>query len=564
MSMRISVLSFILLAVSLAGCIIAVIPACRKSFVRRFSPIWRKRFFWIMVGAAFVVGLGVRVWQFGIVPTGFNQDEAMAGLDAMALARHGTDRFGTWLPAYFYAWGYGQMSVLMSYLMVPFIWMFGLSVTVARLPMLLVSLAGMYVLFRFAQKVGGNKLALIMLCLVAVNPWQIMQSRWALDCNMLPHFLLFGFYFLYLGLRQRRWYLYLSMVFFALTMYTYGIAFYTIPVLMVALCIYLLCAKRVKWWETLICAAIFIAVAAGALCVMVVNLFGLDTIETPIFTAQLFSESIRTGDLVWNADNVYDQLAQNLYQYARLIWLQLPDEMCWNSIADYGLTYIFSLPLVAFGVYESLRTFKRDNLATTLLIIWTLLGLFAGAVARDVNINRINIAIYPIIIFSGIGLYGICRRCNPMVLLFTALYAFSFFGFSQNYFGPNNEMFAWYFFEGFDKAIHRASDSEVIYVSTTFWGTPSYEIAELLTQFHDEVDAEYARGEGEQSRNGVEWKPYIDRYQYIYMAYEQFFLSTEPNCVYVVASYEASYFDPEFYDIEYYTQHAVIWPKGIE
>ena len=39
----------------------------------------------------------LRLYRFGSVPGGFNQDGAMAAVDALALANHGTDRFGTCL-----------------------------------------------------------------------------------------------------------------------------------------------------------------------------------------------------------------------------------------------------------------------------------------------------------------------------------------------------------------------------------------------------------------------------------------------------------------------------------
>ena len=85
----------------------------------------------------------LRLYRSGSVPGGFNQDGAMAAVDALALAKHGTDRFGTWLPAHFTAWGYGQMSVLLSYCMAPLFRLFGMNSVTARLPMLLWSFGGM-------------------------------------------------------------------------------------------------------------------------------------------------------------------------------------------------------------------------------------------------------------------------------------------------------------------------------------------------------------------------------------------------------------------------------------
>lgn len=80
----------------------------------------------IIFCALLFVGFAIRVWQFGMIPDGMNQDGAMAAVDAKALADHGTDRYGMYMPVHFTAWGYGQMSVLLSYMMVPFIKVFGL------------------------------------------------------------------------------------------------------------------------------------------------------------------------------------------------------------------------------------------------------------------------------------------------------------------------------------------------------------------------------------------------------------------------------------------------------
>ncbi len=79
------------------------------------------KIYYLIIAAVVIIGIGIRVWQFGSVPGGFNQDGAMAAVDGKAIADYGTDRFGTWLPAHLYAWGYGQMSSLLSYLIAIFV-----------------------------------------------------------------------------------------------------------------------------------------------------------------------------------------------------------------------------------------------------------------------------------------------------------------------------------------------------------------------------------------------------------------------------------------------------------
>ena len=193
-----------------------------------------------------IAGIALRVWDFGSIPGGVNQDGAMAAVDAKALADYGTDRFGTWLPCHLYAWGYGQMSSLMSYLIAPLVKLFGLSVVTMRIPSLLCSIAGGVFFWLFMRDVFGERAGLIAALLVAINPWHLIQSRWALDCNLLPHFFMGGLYFLNRGLTEKKRFLYISMLFFGLCMYCYGITIYTVPLFLVAVCAFVALRKALR------------------------------------------------------------------------------------------------------------------------------------------------------------------------------------------------------------------------------------------------------------------------------------------------------------------------------
>ena len=48
----------------------------------------------ILVTMILFVGIFIRAYHFGMIPVGLHQDEAMAAVDAKALADYGTDRFG--------------------------------------------------------------------------------------------------------------------------------------------------------------------------------------------------------------------------------------------------------------------------------------------------------------------------------------------------------------------------------------------------------------------------------------------------------------------------------------
>ena len=162
----------------------------------------------------------------------------MAAVDAAALAKYGTDRYGMRFPVHFTAWIGSQMSVLLSYCMVPFIKLLGFSTFSIRLPMLFISGLGLLALYCFARQMGGRFAAVIALALGVICPWHYMQSRWSFDCNAFPHVFLTGMCLLLAG-RKRKSLLYLSMVLFGLCSYCYGIANYSVPCFLLAMAIYL-------------------------------------------------------------------------------------------------------------------------------------------------------------------------------------------------------------------------------------------------------------------------------------------------------------------------------------
>ena len=559
----------------------------------------KRIYLWVCVFFA-AVAVFIRMFRFGAAPGGFNQDEAMASYDAYALAMYGTDRFGMFMPVHFTAWGYGQMSVLMSYAMTPFIKIFGLSVWVARLPVLIVSLCGIYVLFRLIRDIFGDYAALAVLAFCAINPWHIMQSRWALDCNMFPHFFLFGVYFLYNGLRRdtgggigdtnrgdtgsntsraagsdqhpaaslnasraagdkprqtvatnasraaggvlrrfadsaiflavrRNWRLPMSMLCFALCMYTYGIAFYTVPLFLVVASAYLLKTRMVTLREFVICVGVYLLVAWPIFGVMAINYLRLPSINTRFFTIPFFPDSVRTGDLLFFSDEPLRQLARNAKSLVDVVFHQ-QDNLPWNIITNFGSVYLFSFPFAYAGVWSCVIHWKREQknvsarknttarAGMTLSAIWLGVALFSGLVVNGINTNRINIVFYPLIILMGLGVWHIMEclaqlKPNKKVIISTALilaYALSFAAFSRSYFGEHNRYLSGMFYEGWDKSVAYAvtggdtsipksqqptdiSDVEpdTLYITAYSQYPGAYTVSEIITLFAAKVDPRY-------------------------------------------------------------------------
>lgn len=142
-----------------------------------------------------LMGAALRLWRFGAVPEGLNQDEAFAAYEAWCLLKTGRDSFGHSLPVYLTAWGSG-MNALESYLMIPCLALLGRTTLAVRLPQLVVSLLSLPAAYGVGKRMADKWAGLCGLFLLAVCPWHVMLSRWGLESNLAPGFLLFGlFYF---------------------------------------------------------------------------------------------------------------------------------------------------------------------------------------------------------------------------------------------------------------------------------------------------------------------------------------------------------------------------------
>lgn len=528
------------------------------------------RLYWIAFSLIMVLALFVRVWKFGEVPGGFNQDGAMAAVDANALASYGTDRFGTFMPAHLYAWGYGQMSSLMSYMMVPFIKVLGINPISARLPILITSMFALWVLYLFIKDIFGRKAAIVVLLFAAINPWHLMQSRWALDANLLPHFFLFSTYFLYKGIKKPI-YAYISMVFFGLTMYSYGIAFYLVPFFLVIAAIILLAKKVFTWKQAGAFVAIYLLVAWPIFGVMIVNMFKLDTIYTPFVTIQYFKDSIRGDDLVFFSKEPLKQLITNAKAMIDVVFLQKPD-LLWNSIDAFGTLYLFSMPLVFFGVYQVIKHIikgSEDNKpALWFIMLWFIVSVISGLVVRQVNVNRINIIFYPMIIFAGVGIYYLCGlRVFKIKHIVTAGLLIAYFGyfiaFNTAYYTYYNERLSEAFYAGFGEAITTvdAAGYNKINVTNYTQSKNSYHVSEIMAQFYLGLDAKYVQGKKKiTGKNGAELLPYRERYAYVS------FSNNPPNpaqknVAYVVNNRELGLFDTKYFTIQRFKYYSAVTPK---
>lgn len=443
----------------------------------------------IIAAALFALAVAVRIIGFGSIPGGFNQDGALAAVDALSLARYGTDHYGMFMPVHLTAWGYGQMSSMLSYLMVPFIKLFGLSAVTARLPSLLCSLAGLLFLWLFARRGFSKSTALWVLLLGAVCPWHIMQSRWALDCNLFPHFLMAGMYLLLEGLKGRRALIYASMAVFGLSMYCYGISIYTVPLLLAALGIYLLLTKRLRAAELLIAAGVYLALAWPFILCMAVNALGLETIELPFCTIPYFQGSVRSSDILFFSEKPLEALGRNFISILRIIF-QCSGDPLWNEIPGFGTLYYITIPFLLIGIWRTAGAAKRSVPAVMVLMLFGT-AFVNGLITSTVNINRANMIFYPMLMLSAVGLAYVTGRFGRALIPLAAAYGCCFALFCFSYFTTYADSIRVSFMEDFGRAVSYAVslDADSCYITPDSQYDGASHVSRVLTMFYGGIDA---------------------------------------------------------------------------
>ena len=503
---------------------------------------------------AVLTAVFIRVYKFGQVPGGFNQDGAMAAVDAKALAEYGTDRFGMRYPVHLTAWEYSQMASLLSYLMIPFVKIFGLVPCAMRLPLLLCSLAGLACLYGFARDVFGKNISLIVLWFAAINPWHILQSRWALEANLYPHFFLFGVFFLNRAVNRekRRGYLILSMVMFGLCMYCYGLSIYTMPVFLLAACIYLLAAKKVSAMDAVLSVAVWLLVAWPFIAVMAINFFHWETIETPFFTLPYFPESVRFNDILFFSPHKLFQLVENVKSLLAITVLQTKD-LPWNDVRNFGTMYLISMPFAVLGLCGVFYEFRK-NTGAMLLILFLGTGIWCGLTTNAVNVNRLNIIYYPIIILAGIGIYDVVRMISLPCLKYgiAAAYAVLFLLFAREYFTGFAVDVSAQFEKNMGDALItlKESDAEKIYITAK-----NRKVSEILTLFWCDIDAEYFQGK---TTPGGQL-PYSEKYQFHEAG--ELTVDVAEDADYLIDAGELELFDDSLYTWEQFGGYYVVRKK---
>ena len=381
--------------------------------------------YWILFFVLLFVGISIRLLLIDVLPSALNCDEASSGYEAYSLLNYGIDRNGNHNPVFLVAWGGGQ-NALLTYLIIPFVKVFGLNTLSVRLPMALLGCFSLVVFYFLLKKVSNRKLATIGLLFLVLCPWHIMKSRWGLESNLFPDLiLLFSFLFIWGIEEKKKGFYYLSFVVAGLSAYSYGTSYYFLPVFLIPLLLYYIKMKKISFKEAFLGIGVVFLVSLPVILYVVINTFGLKQINLPFLTIpKLEVNRYQEITSIFSSDFLIKSF-HNFTESIKILVIQ-NDGLPWNSIGYFGTVYLFSTLFTIIGLVNSFRKTKWFDFKYDILFkIWFIVGMILTFICEP-NINRLNILMVPIIYYTVIGLYLTSLKIKKGMYVVLALYLVSF------------------------------------------------------------------------------------------------------------------------------------------
>jgi Dolichyl-phosphate-mannose-protein mannosyltransferase len=380
------------------------------------------------------IGIYVRFVDLGDMPQGLNPDEASIAIDAYYLSEYGTDRYGVSYPIHLIAWGSGQ-NAFYAYIILPLIALWGTGSFVVRLPMAIAGVFSLVLCYLAGKRLFNERFALLAMFCMAVSPWHIVNSRWAVESNIMPFLFLLAFTALVFS-EKTNWWFVVSCGLFAVTLYSYGTTYVAVPFFLLLVIPMLLKSDRITTSQLVWGAGVFVLLALPIGLFLVVNTFELPSIHIGTVTIPRLPVEPRYETMsVAFGKNVISTLWNNARVMWRLLLLQ-SDDYPWNFVEPFGYFYKVTFPFLFAGFLLMLPLRGRSELRVErwLIAAWFLAALAVG-LAHPVNLTRLNIIQMPVIFCMAMFIYWLDKKVPNLLPAFVTIVLVAFLLFLNSYFG---------------------------------------------------------------------------------------------------------------------------------
>lgn len=431
---------------------------------------------YICLGIILLMGSVLRLTALSANPMGLHQDEAYCAYNAWSVMNFGVDSYCNVRPVYYIC----GMSILYSYLQMPFIALLGLTAQAIRLPQAILGCLTILGMYGLGKEMKDSRFGLMLAALLAINPWHIQQSRFGLDASTAVSMLLFAVYFLCRYLNGKRKSLWGAAVFFGLTLYSYVLTWIVVPVFLLLVVIFY--RKQIRWNRSLAGPVLLLFLMAAPLVLfLAVNTGLIPPIETAWFSIPEMP-GMRTGEMAFSLSN----FKRRFLWLAAMLWSQ-HDDTWWMSNEQVGSYYYISTPFILLGILYCVKVFlerilkKRQLPLAFLVLLWFGAGFFTGCNIDLAKFHKVNYIHIPIILFGAIGvvwLVNLLRKVKWLPAVITGLYAvmFVWYLYAQATFGIHYENYGhsdlsrmhWNKYEGALERAEELTDGEIGVVALNY------------------------------------------------------------------------------------------------
>lgn len=382
--------------------------------------------------AILLIGLLTRILFLEEFPDKMHVDEAGIMYDAYCFSHYGVDRYLNKNPVYLINFGGGQ-SILYTLITSIFIKLFGYRLFWVRFPQVLFAMCYIWLTYIIVKRWKNKKMAILVAGLITIAPYSIIQSRYALDCNLMAPFTLMGLAMLLYA--KKKWQYIIAGILFGVTCYTYILSFLILPIFLIAISLYLLYVKKANIID-IICVAIPVILFALPLLLFLLYNNGVIEINHALVFSYPKLIALRTGEISFqNIGNNMLELLKKFFTIDFITCLQYPEE----GFSMFSNFYLISRAFFLIGIGIAIKKIwkERKERKYSLDIVFLIL-LISGSgllLLEEIFWYRANAIVICIIYFTALGIEAVIKKCKKLAIPIIVFYMVLFIVFLIYYFG---------------------------------------------------------------------------------------------------------------------------------
>lgn len=386
-----------------------------------------------------ILAVFFRFYALSRVPPAPSLDEVSIGYNAYSILHTGKDEYGSWFPLLLRAYD-DFRPALYVYLVIPFVWILGLTATAVRLPSIMLSLITIYAVYRTGDLIGKKYLSFgrlgeIAAVLLAVSPWHIYISRLGHEANLGLALVFLGVYFFLQAViegRNASWIL--SAIMFGLSVHGYQSEKIVSPlVILTGAFMY-----RRELWKAkqyvLMAGVLGFVIALPAVLATIspqgllrfrgTSAFSSDS-PNAVSAATRYITAKTNRDLIGQLINsrvVTNTVifTENYVSHFSPVWLFTGSVREAHKVPGMGLLYAWEGLLIVFGLWAMVKSRMPKNTSLFILFCILLSPIPAAITTQSPHAMRAYTVIPFLEILEALGIWWMIRRFSKKQLQIAA------------------------------------------------------------------------------------------------------------------------------------------------